>query len=245
MREKPKNFIEMTGFKHFDLTVVGVDEEKTNRVNREKTYWKCQCVCGAFKSIDGRQLRNGKARKNCGCVPVPQKQTIKEEQNEHYHSLKRLKRIYNGMIQRCHNPNNDSYGSYGKKGIFVSDEWHNRDQFIKDMFPAYLEYEEEYGIGSATIDRIDNSKGYSKDNCRWLNMEGQLQNRTPPTKYQVEVLGVTYESIGQLQADYPDIAIHTMLARYRSGKRGEELIKPVKRTNPNKGKKIDSRIKST
>lgn len=72
MKDKPKNFIDMTGFKHFDLTVVEIDEEKTNKVNRERIYWRCQCVCGNFRSIDGKQLRNGKARKNCGCVPVPQ-----------------------------------------------------------------------------------------------------------------------------------------------------------------------------
>lgn len=72
------------------------------------------------------------------------------------------------MMERCNNINHKDYKYYGARGISVCDEWHNIQNFIKDMYPYF-----EDGL---TLDRIDNDKDYSKDNCRWTNKKIQSRN---------------------------------------------------------------------
>jgi hypothetical protein len=72
------------------------------------------------------------------------------------------------MIQRCNNQKHKYYNDYGARGITVCDEWLDINNFINDMFPSYQE--------GLSIDRIDNNKGYSKDNCRWTTKSIQARN---------------------------------------------------------------------
>jgi hypothetical protein len=65
------------------------------------------------------------------------------------------------MMQRCHNPNSKVYKNYGAKGIAVADDWKTFEGFWADMGEGYQD--------DLTIDRIDSSKGYFKENCRWLS----------------------------------------------------------------------------
>ena len=65
------------------------------------------------------------------------------------------------MKARCNNPNHVSYKNYGGRGISVCDEWNNDYKaFYNDMIEDFFE--------GAELDRIDNDKNYSKENCRWV-----------------------------------------------------------------------------
>lgn len=78
--------------------------------------------------------------------------------------------IWNGIHSRCYNKKVISYPRYGAKGIKMCDSW--KDDFINfwnDMKDTYFE--------GAQIDRIDNDKGYSKDNCRWVTLKEQGRNK--------------------------------------------------------------------
>lgn len=96
----------------------------------------------------------------------------------------RLEDIYYAMVYRCHNPKSSTYYKYGAKGITVCEEW-KRDKF------TFFEWALSHGYSdSLSIDRIDNSKGYCPENCRWLDVKGQANNRT--TNHRIEANGKNY-----------------------------------------------------
>lgn len=77
---------------------------------------------------------------------------------------------WGGMKSRCYNKNQRSYLDYGAKGITVCKEWlDNFWIFVADMGERPVGY---------TLDRIDTSKGYSKENCRWANAHTQALNHS-------------------------------------------------------------------
>lgn len=95
----------------------------------------------------------------------------------HGMSRTRPSNIWHGIKRRCYNKNEKTYERYGAKGIKMSDEW--RDSFMNfwnDMKDTYFD--------EAQIDRIDNSKGYCKENCRWATWKEQQNNKTSVILYE-------------------------------------------------------------
>lgn len=75
---------------------------------------------------------------------------------------------YQNMIARCHRENHPKFPSYGGKGIFVCDKWRESfSNFLDDMGERPTD---------TTIDRIDSSKGYDPENCRWATATQQQAN---------------------------------------------------------------------
>lgn len=73
------------------------------------------------------------------------------------------------MRQRCQNPKNKRFSLYGGRGITVSSEWSTFSNFLADMGPR--------PSPSHSLDRIENDKPYSRDNCRWATATMQSRNR--------------------------------------------------------------------
>ena len=119
-------------------------------------YGLYRCYCGNEFETNTSAVKTGNT-KSCGCT-----KTI--------HNLKnhRLYDTWNNMIQRCTNPKRKEYKNYGGRGIFVCQEWLDVNNFIKDMYLSFID--------GLSLDRIDNDKGYSKDNCRWANQTIQSRN---------------------------------------------------------------------
>lgn len=72
------------------------------------------------------------------------------------------------MLYRCFNPERVKYENYGGSGVTVDPRWFVFETFINDMGPRPKGY---------TLDRIDNTKGYGPDNCRWVDVNEQRTNR--------------------------------------------------------------------
>jgi hypothetical protein len=80
---------------------------------------------------------------------------------------------WQSMVNRCTNPTNKNFKEYGGRGITVCDRWRGRDgysNFVEDMG------ERPDGM---SIERVENSSGYEKSNCRWATPLEQAQNRRP------------------------------------------------------------------
>ena len=89
----------------------------------------------------------------------------------HRYEYDRLYRIWKAMRSRCHNPNATEYDRYGGRGIDICEEW--------DDYFVFREWSLTHGYAdNLTIDRIDNDKGYSPDNCRWITIKEQQQTRS-------------------------------------------------------------------
>lgn len=165
------NFKDLTGQRFGHLTVISIDEKKSNE--KHKIHWLCRCDCGKMSSPTSYQLNSGKS-KTCGCKKF---RSSSRNGKSFIQSHKRLYDSYCSMMRRCFNPSHAQYHLYGGRGISVCPEW-------KNNFKKFAEWSLTHGYSdNLTIDRIDNSKGYSPDNCRWATILQQCSNRRTNVYY--------------------------------------------------------------
>ncbi|MFC3212687.1 hypothetical protein [Planomicrobium okeanokoites] len=123
---------------------------------------------------------------------------------------------WHAMRSRCTNPANPAYRLYGGRGITVCEEWQDFDKFYNWSLANGFSHELQ-------IDRTDNDKGYSPENCRWVTASENSYNKS--TAVLVEVKGKLYR-VPDLAKEY-GFHLATLRSRYRNGDRGEYLVRPL------------------
>lgn len=152
---------DLTGKKLGYLEVLGIKQS-----GKKRRSYTCRCDCGKVLVMGHTrlvELPNRRPDRSCGCKEIPQKgYSLKEP---------RLYSLWSAMKHRCSRKANDNYDRYGGKGIRVCEKW-------REDFESFFIWSKENGYKEdLTLDRIDPSKDYSPDNCRWVDYYTQAQNK--------------------------------------------------------------------
>jgi len=151
-------------------------EYPTKNSPRKYHYGLFKCpYCGKEFKTNLNSIKCGDTR-SCGCLSGGKKHGLRQH---------RFYSTWCGMKQRCYNKKSKSYSNYGGRGIGVCDEWLDAENFIK--------WAEETHIEGYTLDRIDNDKGYSPENCRWADATTQNTNQRKSKRNTSGFVGVYWQ----------------------------------------------------
>lgn len=176
---RPPTIEDKIGLKFHRWTVLGFSHRE-NKPKGASYLWVCQCECGNVRSHTLSTLQRGDS-KSCGCLT---KDRAKELHTKHGHGSNRSQEYvaWQHLSQRCNNPKDKNYFRYGARGITICERWQSFENFLADM-----------GLKPSrkhSLDRIDNSEGYSPENCRWATFAEQMRNTR--RNFNIEYQGKTY-----------------------------------------------------
>lgn len=154
---------DITGKKLNKLTAVRSTGEKSSNGD---FIWEFMCDCGEYTKVSIGNFNSGHT-KSCGCA-----YTDSRKGRDDYHGMSSSGEYATWLRikSRTRNCNDPSYANYGEIGIGISDEWFN-------SFTRFYEDMGKKPSSEHSIDRIDNTKGYFSENCRWASQQEQARNK--------------------------------------------------------------------
>ncbi len=143
-----------------------------------RTRWKCACSCGVEKNVAQQELMQGDST-SCGCV---RKEQVAARNSTHGGAGTYTWGKWRGMLRRIKDTDKDRNKCY--KGVTVQEEWKDYSNFLADLGECPQGY---------SLERKDNNKGYSKDNCKWVPLAEQAANtsRNVKTLHKGELLHIS------------------------------------------------------
>lgn len=167
-----KKSIDITGQKFNKLTAIKFSHRDKYRC----AIWFFKCDCGKKIQISGISVRKG-ATKSCGCF---KKEYLHKRMTTHGQTINGDSGSYRSWLALKNRCNRDK----NYIGITYCKEWKYFENFYRDMGDRPKGF---------SLDRIDSSKDYSKENCRWVSPQQQARNcRKTTKKCQSKFKGVNY-----------------------------------------------------
>jgi len=206
----PDRAQDLTGMRFGMIAVIRFDRRE-KMLGSSRIFWLCKCDCGNITSVSTATLKNGTTR-SCGCGVAKAARThgfAKKAGGVHP-----MYRAFQAMHQRCKQTSGSVHKNYMARGITVCEQWKTFEGFKKDMGTSWRR--------GLSLDRIDNDKGYSPENCRWATSHQQNSNRRGLHKltFRGQTLTLT-EWSRKLGLGYG-----CMLLRIKQGLPVEEVLRP-------------------
>ena len=193
------------GTKFYMLTIISSEVTVIGR----RRYFDVRCDCGNIKKVPKASLVHG-TTKSCGCAKGL---LVADSLRTHGASKSKLYGSWRDMLRRCQDMSNKSYPRYGGRGITVCDRWLVFENFELDMGNP--------PTADLSIDRVDNSKGYYKENCRWATRKEQSNNTSRNVLFDFRGDKLPLKTISEL-ANFNYNTLKTRV--YRHGMSAEEAI---------------------
>jgi len=208
----PSKRKDITGKRFGNLVVKNFVESKPAYVGgSNQLYWLCKCDCGNEIIVRYSSLSGGHT-KSCGCL---QKETQAQRLFKHGDSRTRLYRTYQNIKARCYCESATEYEHYGGRGIRVCNAWINDYMQFKNWSLSHG-YKPRL-----TIDRVNVNDDYTPENCRWVSMKEQSENKR--TSHIIPLKGKDY-TLSQL-VSITDIKRGNWYYRLQQGWDAEQIIK--------------------
>lgn len=209
------NFIDHSGETHGRLTILKyIGKDKYGHA-----FYKCRCECENEIIMAITPILAG-VSKSCGCL---RRELTGINHTTHGLSDSHILTTWKNMTQRCYNKNRDDYPRYGGRGIYVCDEWLERDD--KGNSPGFLNFVKwslENGYSeNLTIDRIDVNGPYAPWNCRWVGNDIQSINKRN-NKY-ISYKGYNFSM--NIWSKITGIPYDVIRARLNRGWNNEEILR--------------------
>ena len=151
----------------------------TGKSIKKYRYGLYECAyCGKEFETISKSIKSG-GTKSCGCY-------AREVQTTHGMSQNKFYQTWYAMRDRCYNTKRQDYKWYGARGITVCEEWVDVANFVA-WAEATHPNREDY-----TLDRINNDKGYSPENCRWVDNSTQVINQRMRRTNTSGYVGITW-----------------------------------------------------
>lgn len=152
-------------------------KKPTEASSKKARYGLYECpYCGKEWECQTYSIKSGNT-KSCGCISLDIRTT-------HGLSNSIFYTRWRDMRGRCTNPKHKSYKDYGGRGITICEEWLDVTNFIEWCDLTYIE--------GMSLDRIDNDKGYSPENCRWTTRTIQSINQRTMKNNKSGYVGVSW-----------------------------------------------------
>ena len=169
---------------------------KTKKKTKDNRFlYRCLCECGNYIFLPKNALVTGNT-KSCGCLrkEIAAKNVLKVQplaakaasitNKKHGMRDTRFYHIWQGMKDRC--LPNERNRNYGYRGITVSKEWNNFQNFMDCMYVSYEKHVLEHGEKNTTLDRVNVNGNYEAGNCRWATYKEQASNTQKNYKFKTE-----------------------------------------------------------